>query len=901
MKAMKLPRPDSPGLNPIIVFWILAVLAGALGLALTAWSTCGFGGCPDVDKLHAWQPGGAPLLLDRTGEPFADLAPFKGDVVPLKSIPRHVIDAFVAVEDRRFWDHGGIDWWRAGGAIFNNLREGSMQEGFSTITMQLARNVFPDEIRMNQRTIGRKLLEMRVAGRIEERFSKNEILELYLNHIYFGNGAYGIEAASQHYFRRSAEDLTLAQAALLAALPKAPSHYDPRQHPEAARERRNLVLTLMEKQKHITAAAAEAARKVPLGLKAAPPRKRAEARFGAYFIEEVRRLLEERFGEGLYKRPLRVWTTLDVGLQAVAEEEIRDQLAAIERGRLGRFPGPRYAPGAATSANTTRYLQGALVSLDVRSGDVLAWVGGRDFRQSQFDRVVNGRRQAGSAFKPFVYAAALAEGIPLSRVLADEPLKIQLARGKVWEPRNFSGRFEGEITMRDALVRSVNTATVRLAEEVGYDRIAAVARRAGITSQIDLVPSMALGTVAVSPLELVSAYTAFAGLGRRSLPRLITRVDDADGKRLWTIESESESALDPSVAWLVNDALREAVERGSGAPALESGFRGPAAGKTGTSNDGIDAWFIGYTPDVVTGVWIGFDQPRRIVSGASGGRLAAPVWGRTMERHYRGREPQWWPAPRNVVELQMDPASGLVLEEGCRPLYGPPRTEFFIAGTEPRTICPDWQDSYDQWADSYVYSQGQPPPDGGYPDDPLYRDPDAEGFDDYGSDEEAAEESDVDPETPGDEAATRSESPETEPLATGESTEPGPAGEESRSARDVSGWWDLSNVVESSTVDDFRGLRLDYRLHLNQDGNRISGEGEKRAENGRQIPDGSRTSIEVSGVIDGNQLRLDFTEYGSRRTTGGRFVLRLRENNLSGSFSSSAAGSSGRSSARRVY
>ncbi|HSU82117.1 MAG TPA: transglycosylase domain-containing protein, partial [Thermoanaerobaculia bacterium] len=413
---------DSP---PRLLAAVLAVLYATILFFGFSWSRCFFTACPNVAKLAVYQPGGAPVLLDRNGEVFADLAPAERAIVPLSSLPSLVPQAFLAVEDQRFYEHGGVDWKRVGGAVLANLRAGGFAQGFSTISMQLARNVFPERIPGEEQTTRRKLLEIRVAQQIEHRYSKEEILELYLNNIYFGNRARGIEAASRQYFGHSAKDLTLAQAALLAALPKAPSHYDPRRHPDEALTRRNLVLALMRDQGRIPKYLAEKAQREPLGIVEAPRQERTEAGLAPWFVEQVRHELEDRFGPNLYTRPLRIVTTLDSAAQRAAEEELRRQLKQIESGYLGIFQGARYSPDSPSSAGAS-YLQGAAVMLDARGGDVLAWVGGRDFAQSQFDRVVQARRQPGSAFKPFVYAAALADGWVLSQPLVDQPLTMRM-------------------------------------------------------------------------------------------------------------------------------------------------------------------------------------------------------------------------------------------------------------------------------------------------------------------------------------------------------------------------------------------------------------------------------------------------------------------------------------------
>jgi penicillin-binding protein 1A len=669
---------------------VLIVSLAALAVTGVVWGRCGLFGCPNVDGLTSYQPGRAPVLLDRDGKPFADLAPVPEEIIPLKSVPRHVIEAFLAVEDQRFYQHRGIDWRRVGGAVLANVRAGGYDEGFSTLSMQLARNVFPDRIRARDRTPWRKLMEIRVALEIEEKYSKDEILELYLNHIYFGNGARGLEAAARHYFGVPATRLTLAQAATLAALPKGPSLYDPRRHARAAKERRDLVLSLMEEQGRIDKAQSAAAQGEPLRVVRRRAATGEPAPFAAWFVEEVRRELEDRFGEDVYADSLRIHTTLDITAQRAAEEELERQLRSIESGSLGRFTGAVYRVDTLPAEEGTPYLQGAVVMLDSRTGDVRAWVGGRDFRQSRFDRVKAGRRQAGSAFKPFVYAAALASGRTLSQHVQDEPLRVPLDRRRFWEPKNFDGAFDGPVTVREALVRSKNVPTIRLAESVGYDNVVETAEKMGIHGPISTRPSMPLGTLSVSPLELASAYTAFSTLGEVAVPRLVRRVEEPDGEVLWEVEAElPERVLDAGIAFLVTDALREALERGTGTAVRASGFRGPAAGKTGTTNDGTDTWFVGFTSEAVAAVWIGFDQPQPITRQATGGRLAAPVWARMMTRYYASHTmAASWSPPSGVFQAAVDPGTGLILAEGCQPQSGPAYREFFLRGMSPPSVCP---------------------------------------------------------------------------------------------------------------------------------------------------------------------------------------------------------------------
>jgi penicillin-binding protein 1A len=674
---------------------LAAVAAGlyllTAGVAGTLWYRCGLSGCPDVARLRAYQPGKASRLLDRQGRPFGELRPVDGATVPLRLIPRHVREAFLAVEDQRFYAHGPVDWPRAVGAARANLRGRAFGQGFSTVTMQLARNVFPDRIPARQRTLVRKLLEIRVAGEIEHRFDKDEILELYLSHIYFGNGARGIDAAARHYFGVRAEQLTVPQAATLAAMPKSPSNYDPRRHPDRARERRDLVLALMQAQGRLGAAEAEAARQTPLGVVRRRGPAGTDPGLAPYFVEEVRRQLEDELGERLYEETMRITTTLDLDLQRAAEDELLKQLRAADAGALGRFRGPRYDRATPPTDNGTPYLQGAVVALDVSTGDVTAWVGGRDFRHSRFDRVKSSRRQTGSAFKPFVYAAALAKGHLLTERLPDEPIQVPLDRRRVWEPKNYDGEYDGEVTMREALVRSKNVPTVRLAEAVGLDDIAQAARRTGIQSEIDVTPSMPLGTVALSPFELATAYGAFAGLGQAAVARLVLRVEDEQGREVFAVgPPQVHPLIDAGVAFLVTNVLEDALERGTGTAVRAAGFYAPAAGKTGTTNDATDAWFVGYTPQTVAAVWIGFDEPRPIMGAATGGRLAAPVWGRMMRRATKGRQvPARWKPPANVVQAWVDATTGVPLAAECRYDYDDAYRELFIRGTLPEAGCPD--------------------------------------------------------------------------------------------------------------------------------------------------------------------------------------------------------------------
>lgn len=648
------------------VTWRTLAVGAALFVVVAAvvawflWERCGLSGCPDVERLDGYVPDEASIVVDRSGAELHKLYRVRRVVVPLDSLPPYVPQAFIAVEDQRFFEHGGVDWPRVIGAAWANVRAKTIVEGFSTITMQLARNVFPDRLPYTERTLSRKLAEMKVAREIEARYSKEQILELYLNQIYYGNGAWGIEAAAREYFGKGASELTLAEAALLAGVIRSPNHLDPRRNPEGARARRSVVLAKMAAQGMISGEEAARAAAEPLRLDEG---EQVDGYGRApYFVEEVRRFLEAELGEGIYTGGYTIHTTLDGAAQAVAEEELARQLAAVGGG------------GA---------LQGAVVVLDPLDGDVLAMVGGRDFAESKFNRATQARRQPGSAFKPIVYAAALSAGLPPTHPLSDAPLAVSLGNGRVWTPRNFGGSYAGVVTMRDALVHSRNVATVRLAEEVGLARVIELARELGLSGPIPAVPSIAIGAAEVTLLELVTAYAVFATLGTRPLPRLVTRIEDREGRVVWRGQRRVTRALDPAVAFLIVDMMKDVVDRGTGTAVRGVGFAAPAAGKTGTTNDNTDVWFIGFTPSLVAGVWLGFDDPRPIAHGATGGRLAAPVWGRIMRRIGAGGG-DW--APPAGVETRHVTADGRLLGPGC-PADGAVRVEYFLAGTAPLADC----------------------------------------------------------------------------------------------------------------------------------------------------------------------------------------------------------------------
>jgi penicillin-binding protein 1A len=676
----------------------VVVIVGVLGALL--WFNCGVRGCPDVDMLKGYMPDQASVLLDRNGEEIAKLYVTRRVVVPVDSMPEHTLNAFVAIEDRRFWSHGGVDWRRVFGALWQNVRAGGVEEGSSTITMQLARNVFPEKLPANEKTLGRKMAEARVARQIEGRYSKREIMELYLNQIYFGSGAYGIQAAAEEYFGKGAHDLTLAESALLAALPRAPSRLNPRSNEEAALEGRDLVLRRMHDQGLITTEERESASATRLVIRERRTRSEEPA---PYFVESVRRQLEEQLGSAVYTEGYTIHTTLDLRAQRVAEQELVQQLSAMEAGRFGSYPHRTYGSVRADTARDrsegTPYLQGAVVIMDARTGDILALVGGRDYNDSEFNRATQAMRQPGSAFKPFVYAAAIASGYAPTHQLMDRPLQYTMGNGQVWEPRNYDGSYAGTVTMRNALANSRNIPTVRLANEVGIRRIQSTAGQFGL-GDLPSNPSVVLGTAEVTPLRLTAAYAAFATLGMRPEPRFVTRVQDRQGQVVWQQQPRAQQVIDPAAAFITTSMLQDVVDRGTGTGVRAAGFRGAAAGKTGTTQDAADVWFVGYTPELVGTIWIGLDRRQRILRGATGGQTVAPVWGRIMRQI--APSSNGWSPPGGVETHQVD-EMGVIASAGCSP-EGGVRTEYFIRGTAPTRTCVPTYYAYD---DSLGYQYDQ--------------------------------------------------------------------------------------------------------------------------------------------------------------------------------------------------
>jgi 1A family penicillin-binding protein len=642
---------------------------------------------PDSEPWTIIPAPQASLVLARDGSLIGEIGKEIRTSVSIRSLPGYFPRAFVAVEDHRFYQHDGVDVVGIAGALKDNIF--GERRGASTITQQLVGNMHPDLIDRTDMSLGRKLKEQSAAREMEKHYTKDQILEAYLNQIPFGHGWYGVESAARHYFGKSASKLSLAEAAALAAMPKGPALYDPLKYPDRVRQRRNVVLSLMADQGYITKAQAASAQAAPL---VTLPNSGYSA-YSPWFVDVVR-VQAQRAGIPVGQGGYRIYTSLDPILQNAAISALLEETAAVEA--QPDYAHPKYLPGSRSApSRTTDYLQGLVVALDPASGDVRALVGGRDYGDSQFDRAVDGMRQPGSSFKPIVYAAAIADSITPNTIFSDTALSISLPNGTVYRPEDSDGQYLGPLTLRDALARSRNVVAVQLGMRLGMDSIASLARRMGLGSRIAPYPSSAIGASVVQPLDLIAAYTTFANLGTPVEPRFIYRIEDRNRKVVLSREVRALApALDPRVTYVVRDMMRDVVERGTASSIrryLPASI--PVAGKTGTTNDNSDVWFIGLTPDLVAGVWLGFDKPASIASGAAGGSMAAPIWGKMVARYYAA-QPQLtshgveqWNPPLGVIMGDVDRATGQLATDQTPPdrRY----TEYFVEGTEPPALRAD--------------------------------------------------------------------------------------------------------------------------------------------------------------------------------------------------------------------
>jgi penicillin-binding protein 1A len=631
------------------------LIGGSIGYVIfSAWDL------PEVQTLEEYRPSITSRVYSGNNRLLAEFFIENRTTVSLDNIPEALVKALIATEDARFYSHHGIDFRGIARAFYRNVRAKKVLEGGSSLTQQLAKVLFLTP----ERSYTRKLKEMALALRIEQRYTKPEILSFYLNQIYFGSGAYGAEAAARIYFNKQARDLNLAECALLAGLPRSPKHYSPFKSPQSARGRRAYVLNRMAAMQIITQEQAEAAKQAPLPVQPALPSGSA-----SYFVEYVRQKVEDRFGSSiLYSGGLNIFTTINDELQAYAEQAVRDGLDRIEARRSKKN-------------SPTAPLQAAVIVLEPSSGHILAMVGGRDYSQSQFNRAWQALRQPGSAFKPLIYAAALDSGFSAADILNDTPLTIKVDRNKNWSPENFTRTYQGPVTIRKALAQSLNVPTIRLLEKIGVQQSIHYAREFGIKSRLNPYLSLALGSSDVTLFELASSYAVFANHGVRLGPVSIQTIADSSGRVIYASDAMPLQVIRPEIAYLITNLLKGAIERGTGWKAAE--ISRPAAGKTGTTNDYRDAWFIGYTPDLLAGVWVGYDDHRTIGPKETGARAALPIWLGFMKRALTGREPEEFPVPDGIVFREIDPRSGLLNTANCNPSL----REAFLAGTEPKQYC----------------------------------------------------------------------------------------------------------------------------------------------------------------------------------------------------------------------
>ncbi|MBI2219922.1 MAG: PBP1A family penicillin-binding protein [Acidobacteria bacterium] len=627
---------------------VLLVVVAAIGVLSAGW-VLRYGWA--IRKLT--RGVGDTVFYDRAGRPWFRMDEQRQDV-PLARISRHLQHAVIAVEDHRFYRHPGIDPLALGRAVVRNVADAEVVEGGSTLTQQLARTLFLS----NRRTWGRKAREAGIALLLESELTKDQILELYLNRIYISAGHYGVETMSRHLFGKPSRDLSLAEAALVAGLIRAPGALSPWSNPDGAVRRSHVVLARMREQGFISAAQEAQARRARVRIRPYPAAQQARA---GYAKEYLRQQFRNRFG-GDHPPDWKIETTFDPELQDLAERAVQQGLARVSR---------------------RRDLQAALVAIDPRTGDILALVGGRDFSTSQFNRAVRSRRQPGSAFKPFVYAAALSRGYSPVSVL--QGLSSIPPQGPdEWSPRNASDDSNAdELTIRAAIVESDNRAATAMQQKIGARPVLRLADALGMRDLPD-VPSLALGSGEVTPLELTAAFGVFANLGTGARPRAVKRVLDADGGVALRNDVRQERVLEPDVAFQMQSMLRDVIDRGTGSPARQWGVNFPAGGKTGTTDDFRDAWFVGFSSEIVAGVWVGFDQPATIADRAYGARFALPIWSDFMRRAARKYPPQDFDRPAGLTEEPLCRDSYLRPVEDC-PLY----TEYFKEADEvPSKLCP---------------------------------------------------------------------------------------------------------------------------------------------------------------------------------------------------------------------
>jgi penicillin-binding protein 1A len=767
-------------------------------LGFTGWFYYMLAKLPKVDRLADYKPPIVTQVLGDDGSLVGEFYLERRTVVPVDKIPRKLIQAFVAAEDSNFFQHKGIDYFGIVRAAVKNVISMRKKEGASTITQQVAKSM----LLTSEKSYSRKIKEAILASRMEKKLSKDEILYIYLNQIYLGAGAYGVQLAAETYFGKGVDQLNLAEMTMLAGLPKAPNSYSPIKHMEKAKERQSYVLERMVKEGYITEPEALHAKNSVIVIK---PLKKVNSEQSAYMLELIRIQLEQKYGEDrLYKEGLKIYTTMNAEMQKAAYEAVLHGLKEVDKrqgfrgpvkylqesevdafckqvedsvdgptlrqggtylgvairndaargeitvrvgertgtlsrknmGWAGKVPfsdnygkpdekGKGIALGAVIEVSVTTpdvnrsgavlaldqtpLAQAAIVAIDPRTGGVKALVGGYDFKKSQFNRAMQAKRNPGSAFKPIIYASALEKGLTPATIFEDSPVEYDSGKEKAWKPKNYDNIYRGNVTMREALTNSINVVSVKILEQIGVNTAIETAKKMGITSPLDANLTLALGSSSLTPIELTTAYATIASGGYRPTPYFVTKVTDADGKVLEEIQTpqipvfnSSTSVVNlsipstgllttsppanplapvpvmsPETAYIMTNLMESVVTSGTGQRARALGR--PVAGKTGTTNDMKDAWFIGFVPQLVAGVWVGYDQEKSLGAGGSGGQAAAPIWTEFMQRALVGVPVENFKVPNNVTFALIDPRSGRLAREGTEGAV----TECFVSGTEP--------------------------------------------------------------------------------------------------------------------------------------------------------------------------------------------------------------------------
>ncbi|MDH4210447.1 MAG: PBP1A family penicillin-binding protein [candidate division WOR-3 bacterium] len=659
----------------ILRLGLVSMIPLCLGLGIGAYYSV-VSGLPPAESISFFAPPISTKVFDDQGNVISQFFIERRELTSLDRVPQYLKDGFISIEDKRFYSHWGVDMLRFFKSMLINVVNMHIVQGGSTITMQLARNMF---LTMEQ-TIMRKLKEMALAIRIERAFTKDEILEMYLNQINFGQGHYGVATAAEYYFDKDISELNLTECALLVALPKGEG-YSPYKRPERAIQRRDLVLKAMLDNKVISSEDYTRAVNEPLGV----VEQKKERRVGEYFLEEIRRYLELKYGpEFLYRSGANIYTTMNTRMQKVAEEVLEKHLTKLEKDQ--RLPHPKSefdSIGLADTITAIPYLQGAFVLLNYHTGEVKAMIGGRNFTQSQFNRATQARRQAGSAFKIFVFTAAVDNGFTPTDIVLDLPIVLEIpGMDSIYRPSNYDRTFLGPITVKNALKHSRNLVAIRLIRSIGPELVVSYAHNLGVASPLLPVVSLALGACEVNLLEMVSAAGTIADLGERVEPIMIRKITDNDGTLIEINNPLPERRISAQTSYIMTDIMKSVVNGGTGYRVREF-YKGNAAGKTGTTNNYSDAWFIGYTPEYACGVWVGYDNNDRIFRGATGGFTSAPIWGDFMARIDTLQNKEFPRPSSGLSSTRICSQTGLLARPSCPEVID----QVYIEGTEPTELC----------------------------------------------------------------------------------------------------------------------------------------------------------------------------------------------------------------------